>query len=373
MWILCYTEINNMFHHVARNYYTMFFFMIKKYSVSITALTLLVILSGLPQFVFAAALTNLSDTMSSAKINTVSSHVIRFTTPTGANEATDTIIITFPADFDFTAKAIGSVTFTHGASTGLETTETLAAAPSATAWGAVFSGTENRILTLTAPTDGTGTAVLAPGDKVIFTYSSANSTNPSTANSYSVSIAGTFGDTGSILVNVINDDQVLVSATVPQSLTFSISDNTIGFGSLTSASARFATGDANGSGTETEAHNIIVGTNAANGYTVNLAGSTLTYGGNTITAIGATNSASTPGSEQFGLRMSASGGTGAVSAPYAADGFAFDSAAFPDQIASAAGASANTTYSARYLANISPSTEAGAYTATLTYTATANF
>jgi hypothetical protein len=338
----------------------------------LVAIALVTMIIG-PHVVSAASLTSLSDTMSSAKISTASSHVIRFTTPTGANEATDTIVVTFPADFDFTSKVIGSLTFTHGASTGLETTETLAAAPTGAAWGAVFSGTQNRVLTLTAPTDGTGTAVLAPNDKVVLTYSSANAINPTTANSYLITLSGTFGDTGSILVNVITDDQVLVSAIVPQSLTFSISDNTIGFGSLTSASARYATGDANGSGTETEAHNIVVGTNAANGYTVNLSGTTLTYGAHTITAIGASNVASAAGTEQFGLRMNASGGTGTVSVPYAAAGFAFDSAAFPDQIASASGASANTTYSARYLANIGASTEAGAYSAALTYTATANF
>ncbi|MEK7113251.1 MAG: hypothetical protein AAB873_00310, partial [Patescibacteria group bacterium] len=45
----------------------------------------------------AAALTALSDTMSSQKAATVSSHVIKFTTPTGAEESTDTIIITFPS------------------------------------------------------------------------------------------------------------------------------------------------------------------------------------------------------------------------------------------------------------------------------------
>jgi hypothetical protein len=71
--------------------------------------------------------------------------------------------------------------------------------------------------------------------------------------------------------------------------------------------------------------------------------------------------------------MTASGGSGAVTAPYAAAGFAFDSGAFPDQIASASAASANTTYSVRYLANIAALTEAGEYSATLNYVATANF
>jgi hypothetical protein len=104
-----------------------------------------------------------------------------------------------------------------------------------------------------------------------------------------------------------------------------------------------------------------------------LNGATLTSGANTITAIGSANTTSAAGTEQFGLRMTATGGSGTVSAPYAAAGFAFDTAAFPDQVASATGASANTTYSVRYVANITGSTEAGAYTATLTYVAVANF
>jgi hypothetical protein len=333
----------------------------------------LVVLMAPANTAFAAAITNKSDTMSSSKINALSSHVIKFTTPTGAADNTDTIVITFPSDFDFTSKTIGTVTFTHGATTGLEATETLAASPSASAWGAVFSGTENRILTLTAPTDGVGSATVAASDKIIITYDSTNSINPSSAAAYSIAISGAFGDSGNISVTILNDDQVAVTATVDNSISFSISDNTIEFGTLSSSAAQYADNSA-GDASEVEAHTLIVGTNATNGYTMTLNGATLDAGGgDTIDAIGAANTASSPGTEQFGVRFNASGGSGAVSAPYAAAGFAFDTAAFPDAIASAAGPSANTTYSARYLANIAAITEAGSYTSTLTYTATANF
>ena len=335
--------------------------------------TLLSFTLGTTQIAYAASLTSLSDTMSSLKVSTLSSHVLKFTTPTGAADNTDTIIVTFPSDFNFTSKTIGSLTFTHGATTGAETAETLAASATASDWGAAFSGTQNRVLTLTAPTDGVGAAAIAASDKIIITYDSTNSTNASTPGLYSIAISGTFGDTGSISVTILSDDQVSVSATVAQSLTFNISDNTIGFGALSSSAARYATGDTNGSASETSAHDIVVGTNATNGYSMTLNGATLTDGGNTITAIGASNTASSVGSEQFGLRLVPSGGTGAVTAPYAASGFAFDTAAFPDQVASASAPSDNTTYSARYIANIASITEAGNYSATLTYTATANF
>lgn len=321
----------------------------------------------------AAAITSASDTMSSLTVSATSTHAIRFVTPTGANQSSDTIIITFPSDFNFTSKTIGTVTFTHGASTGLEATETLAASPSASAWGAVFSGTQNRILTLTAPSDGTGAAVLAASDKIIISYDGTNSINPTTPGSYTTTISGTFGDAGDITVNILTSNQVDITATVPQSLTFSISDTSISFGTLTAVAARYASGTASGDTSEIEAHNVIVGTNASNGYTMTVGGSTLTSGANTITAIGAVSSSSAVGTEQFGLRMTATGGIGAVSAPYAAAGFAFDSGAFPDTIATASGASSNTTYSARYIANITASTEAGSYTGAVTYVATANF
>lgn len=337
----------------------------------------LLLLTGGVQVAYAASLTALTDTMSSSKELTTSSHTMKFTTPTGAAESTDTIIITFPSTgatpYNFTSKTIGTVTFTHGATTGAENSETLAASPSATAWGAVFSGTQNRILTLTAPTDGVGVAAIAASDKVIITYDSTNSINPSAnASPYTTTISGTFGDTGNITVAILTDDQVAVTATVDQSLTFSISDNTIGFGSLSASAACFAQGTAGCSASEVEAHNIVVGTNAGSGYSMTINGTTLTNGAFTIATTSA-NTASTVGSEQFGLRMTATGGVGAVSAPYAAAGYAFDSLNFPDQVAASTGASANTTYSVRYIANIASNTEAGAYTSTLTYVTTANF
>jgi hypothetical protein len=340
---------------------------------SVLTLTVIV-LSAIPfYFAEAAAITSASDTMSNLTVSATSTHAIRFTTPTGANQNTDTIVITFPSDFNFTSKTIGTVTFTHGASTGLETVETLAGAPSATAWGAVFSGTQNRILTLTAPTDGVGSTTLAANDKVIITYDGTNSINPTTPGSYTTTIGGAFGDAGDITVNILTSNQVNITATVPQSLTFSISDTSISFGTLTAVSARYASGTGSGDTSEIEAHNIIVGTNAANGYTMTVAGNTLTSGGNTILPIGAANTASAVGTEQFGLRMTAAGGSGAVAAPYAAAGFAFDTAAFPDTVATSTGASANTTYSVRYIANITANTEAGSYTGAVTYVATANY
>ena len=321
----------------------------------------------------AASLSSLSDTMTSLTISATSSHTMRFTTPSGTSVAGATIIITFPSNYNFTGKAISSVSFTHGATTGTESTETLAASASATAWGAAFSGTQDRVLTLTVPTDGVGAAALAPSDKVIITYTSASSTNPSTPGTYTASISGSFGDVGDMTNNILTSNQVNISGTVPQSLTFTISTTTISFGSLSAVAARYASSTGSGDSSEVEAHNIIVGTNAANGYTMTASGTTLTYGLNTINPIGSSNTASAVGTEQFGLRATATGGSGAVSAPYAAAGFAFATTSFPSALATASAASANTTYSLRYIANITANTEAGIYAGAVTYIATANF
>lgn len=348
--------------------------------------SLIVSVSGIPYTAYAAALLNKSDTLSSQRASQPSNHTIVFRTPTGANQSTDTITITFPAGFNMNSVNFGDLDLAHSAGsqsncTGVTYTneETLAASASGSAWGVGLSG---QVITLTPPTDGVGAAAIATNACVqveIGLHATAGTTgdtqitNHATPASYSISIAGGFDDTGNILISILNDDQVSVSATVSESITFTISDNSIGFGTLSASAARYATGDTTGSGSETEAHTIVVGTNASNGYTLTANGSTLTSGGNTIDAIGSTNTASSVGTEQFGLRLTASGGNGTVSAPYAASGFAFDTAAFPDEVAVSTSASANTTYSARYLANITASTEAGAYTATLTYIATANF
>ena len=159
-----------------------------------------------------------------------------------------------------------------------------------------------------------------------------------------------------------------------QTLTFSISANTVSFGTLDASAARYAT-TASGSASEVEAHTLAASTNATSGYVITVKGATLASGVNTITAIGATNTASSSGTEQFGLRMTATGGSGAVTAPYAAAGFADSATAvLPSQVAAAAtGDGVTTTYSVRYLANIAANTESGNYTTALTYLITGNF
>ena len=347
--------------------------------------SLVVMLMGLfPQITLASALLNLSNTMSTVRATAPANHTIVFRTPGGVDAPTDTITLTLPAGF-----GMGSVGFADidlaisagGQSNCLApayTDETLAGTPGAGPWGAAVAG---QIITLTAPTNATTGEIPANacvqieiGTHATFGVTGTNRiTNHATPGNYSIAIGGLFGNTGSILMPILADDTVVVTADVAQTLTFTVSDNTIGFGPLSSGAARFANGAGSGDATEVEAHNLTASTNAGGGYVISITGTTLTFGAHIITAIGSSNTPSSPGTEQFGVRANATAGTGVVSAPYAAAGFALDTSGFPDEFASAPGATVTTTFSVRYVANIATMTEAGSYTANLTYTATGRF
>ena len=333
---------------------------------------LLFVFGGFSQVAYADQLYTIKDVLSSQMVSASSTNTLTFKTPTGATTSAKTIVVTFPAGFDFTGSVLADISFKHGTTTGQEYTETLAAAPTATAWGAVFSGASSSVLTLTTPTDGVGAIALNANDKITLTYASTHELNPPTPGAYSITVNGSFGDTGSVTVNILGNGQVSLTAKVQESLTFTINDTILGYGTLLSSASRYATADGLGSAADTVANNMIVGTNATGGYSLSVSGSTLTSvttPANTITAQ-TTATAPTVGSEQFGLMAVATGGTGVVQAPYATAGsFALNGG----NVATASGPTANTTYATHYIANIAPTTEAGDYNTVLTYTVVANF
>ena len=160
------------------------------------------------------------------------------------------------------------------------------------------------------------------------------------------------------------------------SLSFSISDNSVGFGVISSVEGRYATGNGAGSTTEVIAHTLTASTNAPEGYTITLNGNTLTCtlcGETTIAPTGATPTTSVPGTEQFGMRMRAVSGSGTTTAPYNSTLYAFDTLNFPDQVGQGAGDNTGTTYRVYYLANVTDVTVAGSYNAILNYTITSSF
>jgi hypothetical protein len=324
--------------------------------------------------VYAASLTTISDTVTNLTAGAVANHTIQFTTPTGVASSA-TIILTFdnstsiPASLDYTDIDLKD--------DGVDVT--LGATPSGATWGVVR--TSGTVITFT-----NGSSAVTAGSVInieIGTHATTGATGDQQitngpAGSTVLRISGSFTDTGALTLPIVANGIVAVSAEVLSTLSFTVSDNTIYFGNLRSAGACFAQGTDPGyvtcpTTTETEAFNMTAATNAPTGYTVSVQGATLTSGGNTITAL-ASNTASSPGTEQFGLRANATGGSGTVSAPYAAAGYAYTAnATTPVAVATSTVPSATTTFSVRYLANISPVTEAGSYTTSHTYVATGNF
>lgn len=327
--------------------------------------------------VSAAYLNTLSDTMSSVKINNLSNHDFTFVTPTGLASG-DTLIFTFPGAFSVPS----GLTYTDVDVLDNGVQLTLAAAPSGVTAGIVR--TSSNVITFT-----NGTSPIAAGDTVRVkigtnaVYQSTGTyqiTNDSTPGNKTIGITGTFGDNGTTTVDLLSDDAIVVNAIVPQSFTFSISTNVINFGALSAINAKYASStNIDGDTADTVAHTLTISSNASAGYTITLLGKTLTSQQNspdTITAIGSSPAASSPGTEQFGIYATASGGVGGtVATPYATpSSFGFESTATTSSIvASGSSSSGSTIYSLHYIANVSSLTEAGTYSSSLVYVGTSNF
>src|SRR3990167_10945598 len=216
-------------------------------------------------------------------------------------------------------------------------------------------------------------------------------TNPSTTNTtyylkvttYSDSAYTTAIDTGTVAVSTAT--QISLSGTMDESLVFctgtsitgtdcgTVAGNSISFGSFSTTSTK--------SGTSVMA----ASTNGGYGYAITVNGTTLTCttcnGTQTISAL-ATQQTSSTGSEQFGINLKdnttpnvgaevSGSGTATATANYGtADSFRFVTA---DSVASVAVPTNPNPFTASYIVNVAGTTEAGTYTATMTYIATATF
>jgi len=321
-------------------------------------------------FVTSNSLAADSASFSTLKMNTAANHTFTFVIP-GEVTAGNSIVVTYPADF-----ALTSLDYTDIDLSDDGAPLTMAASPLTTNWGVTVTPGA-RTITITS---GTGTIaassvmILKVGTHAaVGTAGTHQATNPTTANTYSITIAAG-GSTAYMAVSIVSNDQVALSAVVGQTLSFSISDNSIGFGTLSTDAPSYATGDAVGTTVETSAHTITASTNAGSGYTITVLGDTLEAGVESIAAIGGTAAALAAGSAQFGLRATAAGGSGAVSSPYASADYAYAAiASATDEVAASVSASAATTYTVYYGASISSQTEPGSYSTTLTYTIAANY
>ncbi len=207
--------------------------MIKKFISSVVMIALIVMTSGIlnPYIATAASISSAKATFGRLKESTASDSVIvQFVSPTGIQTGgADTITLTFSPDF--TVAAAAAINFDIGlgnsgtCSSASYTDETVALTPSGTQWGVGITG---NVITLSPDTDVTltagycmrirmGTAAITGG-----TGSASTITNGPLDDDDSISIAGAFGDTGTIMVDIIDDDQVTVTASVNQTLFFDL-------------------------------------------------------------------------------------------------------------------------------------------------------
>jgi len=338
----------------------------------------------------AVALTNLSNTMSTLRAVTLSNHAIVFLTPSGAQghgTTPDTITVTFPAGFTMGTFAL--LNFDIGASVGGQTScpaglayteRTLGVTQGTDTWGVSQSG---QVVTFTAPNNAGSTAEvpinacvrIRIGNNAVTGGAGVNQiTNPTVtvSTSFTIAISGNpgFGNSGNITVQILPDDAVAIAATVGQTLSFSIAVTSLALGTLSVTAPM------------TASHNISLATNAPSGMVVTFSGATLTSGAHTITAMSVT-AASAPGAEQFGINAVANtapsvGAACSGTAPIAAAAAGYSTVnqfkfVSGETVVSSTSAINTTTCTLSYIANIAGITEAGSYTTTLTFIATATF
>lgn len=160
--------------------------------------------------------------------------------------------------------------------------------------------------------------------------------------------------------------------TIRPTLTFSIPTTSINFGTLSSTGPRYANATT-GSATDVVAHTMQASSNASSGYVITYKGPTLTFGTHTINVASSVSGDGSAGIEQFGMSLSTTG-SATIPAAYQQSG---PTRTFVDNtttsIASTSGITSTETFSNHYLANISPVTEAGPYSTTITFIATGTY
>jgi len=231
----------------------------------------------------------------------------------------------------------------------------------------------------------TRTPVTQNSGPVSFNFS--NVLNPSSDGSYYVRIqtyasadaSGSSEDIGGIAYSINSPFNIQTyvppyllfcsGVTIPQYNCANANGSIINFGYLSSAQ------------TSTAASQLLVATNAKNGYSVELSGNSMTSGNNVIPPLNS-DSASQPGQNQFGLNLVANNqptvgsyaqgpGTGLPTSSYANPNlFSFNPGSV---IASSTQPSDYRQYTISYIINISNSQPPGVYATTLSYIALGNF
>jgi hypothetical protein len=207
-------------------------------------------------------------------------------------------------------------------------------------------------------TNSTGST---PTNPVSFNFTGI--TNSNTNGTYFAQIT-TYSDTG--LASPIDQDDVAfviapstvtVTGSVNETLTFSLSATSVSLGTLSTGAVGTGTG------------NLTVATNAANGYGVNVSGSTLTRGTDTIPFV-TSGTAVAAGTAGYGLRVSSCAAGASCSSTQ--DIGSTLTAGVTDLISRTSTTTGDTS-TIQYRASINSTSPAGAYSSSISYVAVGKF
>lgn len=194
--------------------------------------------------------------------------------------------------------------------------------------------------------------------------------------------SGSDVDTGYAAVDIITSDEISISGRVDPTLTFGITDSSIGFGIVTAAAVRYATADEVGSASEPAGgapSQLSVSTNADDGAVIEIrdtntnSASGMYSAGTGTTLVSVASTAVSLGSEEFGIY----GKNG--SSVTIAEGFDNDSNADAaitttfQTFATVAGPVSSATVDVAPVAAVSAATPAGNYADTIYVVATGKF
>jgi len=227
-----------------------------------------------------------SDTLSNASPSATSNHTVAFTTNTNIT-GSSSITLAFPSGFTVPATLnCGDIDVATSSQFNFNYPDCQG---TTTAWG--FSVTGTNIL-LTAPNDtavhvATGTPItIKIGSNATFQQQGIHwITNPSSAGVYTISVGGTFGGSGNMLVSINS------AATVAESLALTASsvnavnctaDDGATVNSVTSTATSVPFGIISPNAFYQGCQDLVVSTNAGNGYSLTVQESTamMTAGGN---------------------------------------------------------------------------------------------
>jgi hypothetical protein len=199
-------------------------------------------------------------------------------------------------------------------------------------------------------------------------YTRANSTG-----------TGVYTDFGGLALSILG--LLSINLEVPPFLIFCIGENITGTDCTTATEPFSDVGDLTPAATRAAQHQMLVATNAQNGYSLWASGGTMSSGNNTINPI-TSPGPSIKGTSQFGMNLVANTnptigenpqgpGGGAVTANFGQQNrFYFHSG---ERIAGSTTSDNYRKYTVSYVANVPSDQPGGVYSTTLTYTGLANF